>query len=117
MESENHRLRRQVVNLQYENTYMRKITEMQAEIISLKQQIIDLKNENKRLSFSHLASTSNKGKNKVEISEQDDELSDEKYYSADEGPVNIDRTCKYCFREFKYPSKLEQHLANKTKCR
>jgi hypothetical protein len=28
MESENHRLRRQIADLQYENTYMRKITEM-----------------------------------------------------------------------------------------
>jgi hypothetical protein len=49
MESENHKLHRQVVDLHYENTYMRKITEMQTEIISLKQQIINLKNENIRL--------------------------------------------------------------------
>ncbi|CAG8713334.1 840_t:CDS:1, partial [Funneliformis mosseae] len=49
MESENHRLRRQVTDLQYENTYMRKITEMQAEIISLRKQVSDLEKEIKRL--------------------------------------------------------------------
>ncbi|CAG8707863.1 10777_t:CDS:1, partial [Funneliformis mosseae] len=52
MESENHRLQRQVADLQYENTYMRKITEMQAEIISLRKQVSDLKKEIKRLNQS-----------------------------------------------------------------
>ena len=111
MESENHRLRRQVVDLQYENTYMRKITEMQAEIISLKQQIINLKNENIRL--SHLVSS----KNKTENSNQDNESSsDEEYYTADEGPDNIDRICQYCKQSFKYPSVLKRHLKLKNKC-
>jgi hypothetical protein len=88
MESENHKLRRQVVDLHYENTYMRKITEMQTEIISLKQQIINLKNENIRL--SHLIS-------KTKNSNQDSESnSDEEYYTADEGSDNIDRICQYC---------------------
>ena len=88
---------------------------MQDEIISLKQQVIDLKNENIRLS-NLKSKTSNKNKN--EISKQNDESSsDEEYYSADEGPVNINRTCKYCLREFNYPSKLKQYLANKTKCK
>ena len=45
MKSENHRLRCQIADLQYENTYMHKFTEMQAEIISLKQQVIDLKDD------------------------------------------------------------------------
>ena len=113
MESENRRLRRQVVDLQYKNTYMRKITEMQAEIISLKQQVIDLKNENIRL--SHLVSKSNK--NKIENSDQDNESSsDEKYYTADEGSDNIDRICQYCKQSFKYPSVLRRHLKLKNKC-
>ena len=110
MESENRRLRRQVVDLQYENTYMRKITEMQDEIISLKQQVIDLKNENIRL--SNLIS-----KNKTETSKQNDISSDdEEYYSADEGPDKIDRICKYCKKVFKYPSNLRQHFTRKNEC-
>ena len=106
MESENHRLRRQVVNLQYENTYMHKITEMQAEIISLRKQVFNLEKENKRL--NQLISTSSKQCEKLS--------SDEEYYSADEGPDKIDRTCKYCGKEFKYPSNLRQHFTRKNEC-
>jgi aminopeptidase-like protein len=106
MESENRRLRRQVVDLQYDNTYMRKITEMQAEIISLKQQVIDLKNENIRL-------ISKSSKNKTESSDESD---DEEYFTADEGPDNIDRICQYCKQSFKYPSVLRRHLKLKNKC-
>ena len=113
MESENRRLRRQVVDLQYENTYMRKITEMQAEIISLKQQVIDLKNENIRL--SHLVSKSSK--NKTENSDQDNESSsDEEYYTANEGSDN-DRECIYCGKLFKYPSRLREHHKRNNKCK
>ena len=103
MESENHSLRRQVADLQYENTYMRKITKMQAEIISLKQQIINLKDENKRL--NHLISASSKTSN------QNGKLSsDEEYYIADKGSDKIDRICKYCGKEFKYSSRLKYHF-------
>src|SRR2546423_807589 len=111
MESENHRLQRQVVDLHYENTYMRKILEMQDEIISLKQQIIDLKNENTRL--SHLVSKSSK--NKTENSDQDNESnSNEEYFTADEGLDNIfDRYCKTCKRDFKYPCRLKRHKCKK----
>ena len=107
MESENRSLRRQIVNLQYENTYMHKITEMQAEIISLKQQVSNLKKENKRLNQL----ISNKA------SKQCEELSsDEEYYSADEGSAKIDHICKYCGKEFKYPSNLRQHFTRKNEC-
>ena len=107
MESENRRLRRQIVDLQYDNTYMQKITEMQAEIILLKQQVINLKDENTRL--NHLISKSSK--NKTESSNQNDELSDDnEYFTADEGPDKIDRTCKYCGKEFNYPSRLRYHF-------
>jgi len=111
MESENHRLRRQVADLQYENTYMRKITEMQAEIILLKQQIIDLKNENTRLSRT--------SKNKTKTCEQDEILSsdDEEYFTADEGPEKIDRTCQSCGKVFKYPHLLGRHFKMKGKCK
>jgi len=111
MESENRRLRRQVVDLQCDNTYMRKITEMQDEIISLKQQIIDLKNENIRL--SHLVSKTSKNKTSNQNNESS---SDEEYYTADEGPDNIDRICQYCKQSFKYPSVLRRHLKLKNKC-
>ena len=80
---------------------------MQDEIISLKQQIIDLKNKNTRL--SHLVSKSSK--NKTENSNQDNESSsDKEYYTADEGPDKIDCTCKYCGKVFKYPSRLRYHF-------
>jgi hypothetical protein len=110
MESENHRLRRQVADLQYENTYMRKITEMQAEIISLRKQVSDLEKENKRL--NQLISTSSK------TSKHCEELSsDEEYYTADEGPDNLfDRTCMYCGKMFKYPSRLKEHFIRNNKC-
>src|SRR5688572_22352825 len=103
MESENRRLRRQVVDLQYDNTYMQKITEMQAEIISLKQQVIDLKNENIRF-------ISKSSKNKTESSDQNDESDDEEYFTADEGSdYMFDRYCKTCKRDFKYPCRLKRH--------
>ena len=107
MESENRSLRRQIADLQYENTYMRKITEMQAEIISLKQQVIDLKNE-----LSKLTSVSNNNK----TDQDNDSSSDDEYYTADEGPDNIDRICQYCKQSFKYPSVLKRHLKLKNKC-
>jgi hypothetical protein len=89
---------------------MRKISKMQAEIISLKQQIIDLKNENIKLS-RHISAS-----NKI-INQNDDETSsDEEYYTADEGPDNIDRICQYCKQSFKYPSVLRRHLKLKNKC-
>jgi hypothetical protein len=113
MESENRSLRRQVVDLQCDNTYMRKITEMQDEIISLKQQIIDLKNENTRLSQLVSKSSKNKTENSDQVSESS---SDEEYYTADEGPDNIDRLCQYCKQSFKYPSVLRRHLKLKNKC-
>ena len=104
MESENHRLRRQVVDLQYENTYMRKITEMQAEIISLRKQVSDLEKENKKL-------------NQLIFTSSEELSSEEEYYTADEGPDNIfNRYCKYCNRSFNYPSRLKQHLARNNKC-
>ncbi len=80
---------------------------MQAEIISLKQQVIDLKDENKRL--NRLISVSSK---------QSEELSsDEEFYTADEGPDNLfDRTCMYCGKMFKYPSYLRQHFTRNNKC-
>ena len=114
MDSENHRLRRQVVDLQYENTYMCKITEMQAENISLRKQVSDLEKEIKRL--SHLVSKSSKNKSKANSSStQDDESSsDEEYYTADEGPDNLfDRYCKTCKRDFKYPCRLKHHKCKK----
>src|SRR3990170_896592 len=115
MESENRRLRHQVVDLHCENTYMRKISEMQDTIISLKQQIIDLKNENIRL--SNLVSKSSK--NKTENSDQDNESSsDEEYYTADEGPDHIfNRYCKTCKRNFKYPYLLKRHQKIKGSCK
>ncbi|GES97909.1 hypothetical protein RCL_jg3673.t1 [Rhizophagus clarus] len=71
--------------------------------------IIDLKDENKRL--NHLISTSSK------TSYQNGELSsDEEYYTADEGPDNIDRICQYCKQSFNYPSVLKRHLKLKNKC-
>src|SRR5436190_11440481 len=104
MESENHRLRRQVVDLQYENTYMRKITEMQAEIISLRKQVSDLEKENKKL--NHLISTSSE-----ELS------SEEEYYTADEGPDHIfNRYYKTCKRNFNYPYLLKRHQKMKGSC-
>ena len=86
---------------------------MQAEIISLKQQVIDLRNDNIKL--SNLVSIISK--NKTENSDQDNESSsDEEYYTADEGPDNIDRICQYCKQSFKYPSYLKKHLKLKNKC-
>ena len=114
MESENHRLRHQVVDLQCDNTYMQKITEMQAEIISLKQQVIDLRNDNIKL--SNLVSKISK--NKTKNSDQDNESSsDEEYYTADERSDHIfNRYCKTCKQSFKYPSYLKKHLKLKNKC-
>ena len=82
---------------------MRKITEMQAEIILLTQQVSDLKKENKR--FSQLISS--------------EELSSDKeeYYTANEGPDYIfNHYCKYCKQSFKYPYLLKRHQKMKGKC-
>ena len=87
MESENNRLRRQVVDLHCENTYIRKISEMQDKIISLKQQIIDLKNENTRLSHLVSKSTENNIQN-----------------------TDNSQICQYCKQNLKYPSSLKRHL-------
>ena len=103
MESENRSLRHQIVDLRYENTYMRKITEMQAEIISLNQQVSNLKKENKRL-------------NQLIYTSSEELSSEEEYYTADEGSDNIDRICQYCKQSFKYPSVLRRHLKLKNKC-
>ena len=110
MKSENRSLRRQVADLQYENTYMRKITGMQAEIISLKKQVSDLEKEIKRLN-QPISS-------KTKISKQDEISSDdEEYFTADEGPDYLfDRTCMYCGKMFKYPSHLKQHFTRNNKC-
>ena len=87
---------------------MRKITEMQAEIISLKQQVSDLKKENKKL--NHLISASSK-----EISSEEEE---EEYYTADEGSDNMfNHYCNTCKRSFKYPYLLKRHMQMKGKCK
>ena len=85
---------------------MRKITEMQAEIISLKQQVSDLKKENKRL--NQLISASSE-----ELSSEEEE-----YYTADEGSDDMfNRYCNTCKRSFKYPYLLKRHMQMKGKCK
>src|SRR5438128_3558773 len=120
-------LRRQITDLQSELVYTRKITNMQFEIDSLKQQISELKDENTRLEggiSKQIQLKTNNNQSRFTFAKASEEFynsllnsienniqsSDEEYYSADEGTDKIfDRICKYCGKKFKYPSILKRH--------
>src|ERR1700722_2596629 len=98
MQSENELLRQQISDLQSQLVLTKKITDLQDEINSLRQQNFELKTENTRLS-----NLKTNNKQKEIVSSDDDD-----YYTADEWLDNIDRTCQYCRKVFKYPSRLRE---------
>ena len=115
MESEIKTLRRRILDMKEELILKEYIVGMHSKIRLLERQISELEIDNRRL------------EDRIKIYNIDETSeSDSEYYTADEGPDNIeelchmytnkDRTCRYCRKKFCYLCKLQEHFKRINSC-